>query len=64
MEIYSSALIVLFCVLDGNYAHTHKKNLKACCKTVMQVNALLRVCIWDCDLLKWKWETKQEGQLG
>lgn len=29
----------------------------------MQVNALLRVCICGCELLKWKWEKKQEEQV-
>lgn len=30
----------------------------------MQVNALLKVRIYGCDLLKWKWKNKQEEQVG
>lgn len=64
MEISNSVLIMLLHVLDGNYAHTEQLNLQVCFKIVMQVNALLKVCIWGCDLLKWKWENKQEKQVG
>lgn len=62
MKIYNSELIMLLCVLYGNYARREQQNLKVYFKAVMQ--PLLKVCVCGCNLLKWKWKNKQEEQVG